>query len=222
MEYKRDGKIVIKSQESQIQIKKSRFLCTLKTVRSEREAREFIDSIKRVHYDARHSPFAMRIGIKGGVLERSADDGEPSGTAGRPMLKILKEEKIYDICAVVTRFFGGILLGTGGLMRAYSESLKKAITLAETADMEIGMAFKLSLSYAEAQKIRNILSSSRAILVDVNYAGCCTINIIVAEDMYLQFLAKLNEYTKGKSHVIQLKKVLYYMASKPVIYEEIS
>ncbi len=111
----------------QIVEKKSKFICDLIYVNSMEEVEENLQKIRKKYYDAKHHCFAFRIQNKNGIVEKSSDDGEPSGTAGAPMLNLLSKNELVNCLAVVTRYFGGILLGTGGLVRAYSEVTKKAI-----------------------------------------------------------------------------------------------
>ncbi len=112
---------------TQIVEKKSKFICDLIYVSSLAEAQEAIQKIQKKYYDAKHHTFAYRLQTKNGIVEKSSDDGEPTGTAGAPMLNLLKKSELVNCIAVVTRYFGGILLGTGGLVRAYSEVTKQAI-----------------------------------------------------------------------------------------------
>lgn len=125
-----DYVLLIKGAEAELVEKKSRFIATVRPVASEEEAAAFIEEMKKKYYDARHNCSAFVIGDRG-QLTRSSDDGEPSGTAGRPMLEVLLGSGIRNIAAVVTRYFGGTLLGTGGLVRAYSGVLKEALAKCE-------------------------------------------------------------------------------------------
>lgn len=119
-------KVLIEGGQGEIMEKKSRFIADVRKVESEEEATAFIEEIKKKYWDARHHCSAFVIGQKG-QLTRCSDDGEPSGTAGRPMLEVLLGEGICDIAVVVTRYFGGVLLGTGGLVRAYSAAVKEGL-----------------------------------------------------------------------------------------------
>ena len=124
-------RMLSKGAQAELVEKKSRFIATIRPVSSEEEAVAFIEEMKKKYYDARHNCSAFVIGSKG-ELTRSSDDGEPSGTAGRPMLEVLTGSGIRNIAAVVTRYFGGVLLGTGGLVRAYSGAVKMALEQCET------------------------------------------------------------------------------------------
>lgn len=120
-------KTISENVTEQIVEKKSKFICDLIYVSSEKEVEESLQKIRKKYYDAKHHCFAYRLQNKNGILEKSSDDGEPSGTAGAPMLNLLAKNNLTNCLAVVTRYFGGILLGTGGLVRAYSEVTKKSI-----------------------------------------------------------------------------------------------
>ena len=118
----------------QIIEKKSKFICDLIYVSSEKEVEESLQEIRKKYYDAKHHCFAYRLQNKNGIIEKSSDDGEPSGTAGAPMLNLLTKNELVNCLAIVTRYFGGILLGTGGLVRAYSEVTKNAIESANIVE----------------------------------------------------------------------------------------
>ena len=126
---------LIKGGEGEIVEKKSRFIGQIEVVKTEEEAYAFIEKIKKKHYDARHNCFAFSIG-EDMPLQRFSDDGEPQGTAGKPMLEVINGSGIHNICIVVTRYFGGTLLGTGGLVRAYTDASKEALKYCETKLMQ--------------------------------------------------------------------------------------
>ena len=126
---------LIKGAECEIVEKKSRFIAQIAPVETEEEAYDFIEKIKKKHYDARHNCFAFSIGNEMPLM-RFSDDGEPQGTAGKPMLELIQNTGVHDICIVVTRYFGGTLLGTGGLVRAYTQASKAALEQCETKLMQ--------------------------------------------------------------------------------------
>ena len=131
-------KVVYKGGQDEIIEKKSRFIATVAPVESEEEALAFIEAMKKKYWDARHNCFAYVIGERG-QLARCSDDGEPGGTAGKPMLDVLMGEELIDVCAVVTRYFGGTLLGTGGLVRAYSGAVKEGLANAQILEKKQGV-----------------------------------------------------------------------------------
>lgn len=214
-------KVLTSPCESKIQVKKSRFLAELRNVRSENEARDFIDSIHRKYYDAKHHCFAMRIGSPGLCYERFGDDGEPSGTAGKPIFEVIKGAGLYDVCAVVTRYFGGTLLGTGNLRRAYFEAVREALISSETADIEYGVLFQAFCSFSGAEKIKRVLYSVNAAVMNEEYAECCTLTILVGERRCRPLFKKITDVTGGTAQIGNQKQVLFYMKPKAIIYKEI-
>lgn len=161
-------KIILKGATAEITEKKSRFIATVQSVRSQEEADDFILRTRKTFWDARHNCSAMILGQRG-EISRCSDDGEPSGTAGRPMLSVLAGEELTDVCAVVTRYFGGVLLGTGGLVRAYSDAVKKAVAACLTGTRTEGIRLRIRTSYNDAGKIRYILEQRQLPLTDVSY-----------------------------------------------------
>ena len=204
---------------SDVEVKKSHFLCALKTVRSEDEARAFIDEVRKKHYDARHNCFAMRIGSPDKVFERSSDDGEPQGTAGKPMLDILKGAELYDVCAVVTRYFGGTLLGTGGLVRAYSDSLKEGLETSEIAELTEGVELKVTAGYALAEKVKRMAAAAGAYTLNEEYGTDCTLTYLVRLEREADFQAKLTTLSNGQLSAVRQRELLYAGGTKTVIYE---
>ena len=140
--------------------KKSRFIATLAPVKSEEEAQAFIEQIKKQYWDARHNCTAFTIGSRH-QLTRCSDDGEPAGTAGRPMLDVLLGEDIHDTCVVVTRYFGGTLLGTGGLVRAYSGAVREALKAAVILERQKGIRLGIRTDYSDVGKIQYLIGQNR-------------------------------------------------------------
>ena len=151
--------------EGEIVEKKSRFIGQIKPVYSEEEAYAFVEQIKKKHYDARHNCFAFSIGDEMPLL-RFSDDGEPQGTAGKPILEVINGSGIHNICIVVTRYFGGTLLGTGGLVRAYTDAAKEALGNCETKRKQRIYPIKVTTDYAERGKIQYIIESADVRVVD--------------------------------------------------------
>ena len=151
--------------EGEIVEKKSRFIRQIKPVYSEEEAYAFVEQIKKKHYDARHNCFAFSIGDEMPLL-RFSDDGEPQGTAGKPILEVINGSGIHNICIVVTRYFGGTLLGTGGLVRAYTDAAKEALGNCETKRKQRIYPIKVTTDYADMGKIQYIIESADVRVVD--------------------------------------------------------
>ena len=158
---------IVKDFRQEIVIEKSRFICTLKKVQSEAEAQEFIKNIKKEFWDATHNCSAY---IVDDMAQRSSDDGEPSGTAGLPMLEVLRKNKLTNTAAVVTRYFGGIKLGAGGLVRAYTNSVAEAVKATGIAQKVLVSKFSFIYDLNEVGKILNILYQQQLFeIADVEY-----------------------------------------------------
>ena len=158
---------IVKDFRQEIVIEKSRFICTLKKVKSEAEAQEFIKTIKKEFWDATHNCSAY---IVDDMAQRSSDDGEPSGTAGLPMLEVLRKNKLTNTAAVVTRYFGGIKLGAGGLVRAYTNSVAEAVKATGIAQKVLVSKFSFIYDLNEVGKILNILYQQQLFeIADVEY-----------------------------------------------------
>lgn len=161
--------IVEKELTAEIVEKKSRFIANLFLVKSASEAEEKIKNIKKKYYDAKHNCYAYVVKENNQVSKKSSDDGEPSGTAGAPMLDILEKQNIGNVLVVVTRYFGGILLGTGGLVRAYSESLKKVLEKASYQFLEPGYELDIEIEYSDLEKLKYYCSKNNIKIVDYKY-----------------------------------------------------
>ena len=158
---------IVKDFRQEIVIEKSRFICTLKKVNSEAEAQEFIKAIKKEFWDATHNCSAY---IVDEMAQRSSDDGEPSGTAGLPMLEVLRKNKLTNTAAVVTRYFGGLKLGAGGLVRAYTNSVAEAVRATGIAQKVLVSRFSFMYDLNDVGKILNILYQQQLFeIADVEY-----------------------------------------------------
>lgn len=143
--------------QTEIVVKKSKFICNLIKVNTQEEAENIIKQLKKKYYDARHNCIAYRIISDDMIIEKSSDDGEPSGTAGGPMLNILQKNNLCNILVVVTRYFGGILLGTGGLVRAYSDATLNAIDIVEKVEKCLGEEAEVQLEYNNLENFKYLL-----------------------------------------------------------------
>lgn len=203
---------------AEIEVKRSRFIAALRPVQSEEEARAFLEEIRRKNRDARHNCSAFRIGAPKQVLERSSDDGEPQGTAGKPMLELLKGQQLYDVCAVVTRYFGGILLGTGGLVRAYSDALKEALSTAQTAKLQEGARVRVDCDYSFSGKVRYLGETKGFYPEAQEFTDRCAFTYLMPETAYASFASLLMEQSAGQAKVERTARVLYYGAEQPKVY----
>lgn len=176
--------------------KKSVFIGHAMPVKNEQDAVSYIKKIRQSHGDARHNVHAFLIG--NGIIARSTDDGEPSGSAGVPVLEVIRKSGITDACVVVTRYFGGILLGAGGLVRAYSAAAKAAIDKAGIVTYESYTVMKISCNYSDYQKLLPELAKVSAVTDDTEYYDNVTV-IFAVRDMYVSPLTeKVREMSAGK------------------------
>ena len=181
--------ITIKSNiSSEIVEKKSKFIDNLMKVENKEEAEEKIKEIKKKYYDARHNCVAYRIIEKDGLIEKASDDGEPSGTAGGPMLNILRNQNLANILVVVTRYFGGILLGTGGLVRAYSDATIKAINSADKVKKVMGIEFQISMEYSQLENFKYYCQKNKFNILNTQYSEDIVCNLTMEEDLKDKFI----------------------------------
>ncbi|WP_274641546.1 YigZ family protein [Streptococcus equinus] len=179
------------------EIKKSRFICQLKRVETEEEGREYIAQIKKEHYKATHSCSAMIIG-ENSEIKRSSDDGEPSGTAGVPMLTVLEKQGLTNVVAVVTRYFGGIKLGAGGLIRAYAGSVANALKEIGIVEVKEQEGIKITLSYPQYQTFSNFLQSEDLQEFDTEFLENVTTHIYLDPEKIQEVTDRLIEFYQGK------------------------
>lgn len=201
-------RIILDEGYGEIEEKKSRFICSMKPVHTEEEAIAFIEEVKKKYWDARHNCSAFVLG-KRQELTRCSDDGEPSGTAGRPMLEVLLGEELCDVAAVVTRYFGGTLLGTGGLVRAYTQAVKAAVDNCETGYMKYGIKLKLETDYNGIGKIQYILGKHNIDAKDADYGAYVTLRIVVEEGKVDGIIKEITEATNGQAVMEELEKVYF-------------
>ena len=169
--------------ETEIVVKKSKFIANLIKVTSKQDAEEKIKNIKKKYYDARHNCISYRVLEDENIIERFSDDGEPAGTAGKPMLNILQKNNLVNVLIVVTRYFGGILLGTGGLVRAYSDSLLKAIDENEIRQLVIGIECEVNLEYNNFEKFKYYCKNNDINIKDTIYTEEIVCKIELEEDI---------------------------------------
>ncbi|WP_426807641.1 YigZ family protein [Streptococcus anginosus] len=198
---KKDGQV-------QEEIKKSRFICHIKRVTTEDEARNFIQAVKKEHYKATHNCSAFILGERS-EMKRSSDDGEPSGTAGVPMLGVLENHQLTNVCAVVTRYFGGIKLGAGGLIRAYAGSVALAIKEIGSVHIKEQLGLRLTLSYSQYQELPNFLKAKQLQEQDTAFTDQVQTTIFVDKDDKESVIESLIELFNGKIDIVEqgLRKV---------------
>lgn len=192
--------------------KKSKFICHLFKVEDFDAATEKINLEKKKYFDAKHHCTAIVLGENGDVC-RCSDDGEPSGTAGRPMLEILKHENLTNICCVVTRYFGGTLLGTGGLVRAYSEALKEAINNSTFAQEIDSLILKYKYPYTLEAKISRFFRDNDIVIENVEYSDAVTCEIVIPADS-VSVKDKLIDLTNNNIELLDEKSCKYLVDCK--------
>ena len=180
--------------EAEFTEKRSRFLGHLRPVESEEEARAFITEMKKKYYDARHNCWCYII--RNGP-ERYSDDGEPQGTAGIPMLEVLRREEIYNAVCVVTRYFGGVLLGAGGLLRAYTRSTGDALAAAGISQMRCWTELELSCSYAMAERLKLETAAFGGVVAEMEYGAAVTLKVLVPEEKSGDLSGRIYDVSSG-------------------------
>lgn len=173
--------------------KKSKFIANIYYVETVIEAEEKIKEVKKKYYDARHNCFAYSIFSKDGIINRFSDDGEPSGTAGSPMLNIINSKNLSNILVVVTRYFGGILLGTGGLVRAYTGALQEALNSCTEVEKDLGLEVEFEVIYADFEKIKYYLNQNNIKMLNIEYKE----NISIVVEICRKKLEKI-EFDKNE------------------------
>ncbi len=212
-----DGiKIVYRGGEGEITEKKSRFIATVCPVNSEEDAAAFIEKIKKKYWDARHHCHAFVIGERN-EISRCSDDGEPSGTAGKPMLDVLLGAGLHNVCVVVTRYFGGTLLGTGGLVRAYGQAVSEGLANSMIVEKMMSCRMKIYTDYNGIGKIQYILGKSRAITVNTEYTERVVMEIWIEKGLSEGLCKEIVEATGAKAGIEKLEECYCAVADGELI-----
>ena len=175
-------KTISNDSEAEIIEKKSKFIANIFYVETREEAEEKIKEIKKKYFDARHNCFAYSIFTKDRIIERFSDDGEPSGTAGAPMLNILSSQNLRNVVVIVTRYFGGILLGTGGLVRAYTGAVQEALKNVEIIEKYLGLEVKLEVNYPNLEKLKYYLKQNEIKILSSEYLENIKVLVEISEE----------------------------------------
>lgn len=194
--------------EGEIVEKKSRFIATVRPVETEEEALTFLEEMKKKYWDARHNCYVYSIGMNR-EFTRCSDDGEPSGTAGRPMLDVILGEDIYNVAVVVTRYFGGVLLGTGGLVRAYSKAVQEGLAASKVILKQQGIALKITTDYTGIGKIQYIAGERNIPILDSEYTDKVVMKLLVPVQDVGSVQKAITEGTNGRAG-IEKDQELYY------------
>ncbi len=187
---------VYKGGQGEITEKKSRFIATVRPVESEDEAVSFINETKKKYWDARHNCSAFVIG-KRRELTRCSDDGEPAGTAGRPMLDVLLKENIHNAAVVVTRYFGGVLLGTGGLVRAYQQATKAGLSASEIIEKKDGAVLFIRTDYTGIGRLQYLFAQEKITVMDTAYEADVLVKAVIPENDKKRIEKTIIEQTNG-------------------------
>lgn len=191
-------RIVYEGGQGEIVEKKSRFIATIAPVENEEEAVAFIESVRKKYYDARHNCPAFVIG-KNKELTRCSDDGEPSGTAGKPILEVLLGAGLTNVAVVVTRYFGGTLLGTGGLVRAYTQAVQEGLAACKTATMRYGVSIRIETDYTDLGKIQHLLGNKEIPIVSSEYTDKVVLVVQLPKEDADGLIKELTEATAARA-----------------------
>lgn len=207
-------KIVIKGGMGEIEEKKSRFIANVIPAETEEEALAFIDAVKKKYWDARHNCYAYVLGQKAQIV-RFSDDGEPSGTAGKPILEVLLGSGVRNLVVVVTRYFGGTLLGTGGLVRAYTQAAQAGLDASKTAVMRYGILYRITTDYNGIGKIQYIMGLRKLMIEEAEYTEAVSLKVKVPYEESEAFCKEITEATAGRAQIEKIES-LYYAAKEDV------
>ncbi len=201
-------KTVYQGGEDEIVEKKSRFIATVVPVKTEEEALAFIEKTKKKYWDARHNCFAYIIGERG-QLQRCSDDGEPNGTAGKPMLDVLLGNELKNVAVVVTRYFGGTLLGTGGLVRAYSGAVKAGLEASVLITKIWGVKLHIDTDYTTFGKIQYILAQRELKILDTIYTDKVELEVLIPKTDLDQVMSTITEGTNAQAEMTPGEECYY-------------
>ena len=211
-------KILYNGGEGELIEKKSRFIATTRPVESEEEALAFIAEMKKKYWDATHNCSAFVIGDRQ-QIQRCSDDGEPQGTAGRPMLDVLLGEDIHNMAVVVTRYFGGTLLGTGGLVRAYSKSVQVGLEASEVIEKRSGFLLKMAADYNGIGKIQYLLGQRGLTITDSQYTDIVELETLVPQEQLTELKEAITEGTNGRAVFTKEEAVCFaFVDGEPLIF----
>ena len=189
-------KIVYEGGEGELIEKKSRFIATVKPVDSEDEALEFIAGLKKKYWNATHNCFAFVIGERQ-EIQRCSDDGEPQGTAGQPMLNVFQRQEVWNVCCIVTRYFGGVLLGAGGLTRAYTKGAADALSAAGVARMGLWTLWDVPCTYPLLERMKLEAAAAGGVIRDAEYGADITLRVAFPAGAVETFQLRLTEFSAG-------------------------
>ena len=210
-------KIVYRGGEGEIVEKKSRFIATVHPVDSEEEALEFIAAMKKKYWNATHNCSAFVVG-EHYEIQRCSDDGEPQGTAGRPMLDVLLGEEIHNAAVVVTRYFGGTLLGTGGLVRAYSKAVQEGLRESAVIDKQDGVLLSICTDYNGVGKIQYLLGQRGLSVIDSEYTDSVVVKTLVPQEQREELRDAVTEATSGRAELEEEPVRFAFLDGEPLTF----
>ena len=208
-------KVIYEGGEGEIVEKKSRFIATVRPVETEEEAVAFINEMKKKYWDARHNCSAFVIG-EHQELTRCSDDGEPAQTAGRPMLDVLLKEGITNVAVVVTRYFGGVLLGTGGLVRAYQKAVQEGLAASQIIEKRSGFLLYIGIDYTGLGKLQYLFAQKEITVVDTEYAADVLMSVLVPLERKSEIEKAIIEQTNGTAALEWGDEVVFAVIEKNV------
>lgn len=209
-------KAVYRGGSGEIIEKKSRFIANVKSVETVEEAQAYIEEMKKKYWDARHNCSAFSVGTER-VTTRSSDDGEPSGTAGKPILEVITGSGIHNIVVVVTRYFGGTLLGTGGLVRAYTDATRAGIENSDIVEKIPGRRVEIAMDYTDLGKLQYLLAQNEVLTEDTEYTDKVIIHALFPEEDKEMLKKKITEATSGRVGTQEGEEVYFGKVSGEVI-----
>ena len=187
--------------EAELVEKRSRFIGQLRPVETEEQARAFLEAVKKEHYDARHNCWCYLL--KDGPV-RYSDDGEPQGTAGQPMLGVFQKAGVTNLCCVVTRYFGGVLLGAGGLVRAYTQAAKLALDAAGISVVRRWVEVEVACPYNLFERVKNEAAAQDGVLGEVAYTDQVAVRVLLPEEKAAPFAGRIVELSAGACQAVEL------------------
>ena len=200
-----------KSAEAEIIEKKSKFIGEVFYIETVQEAEEKLREINKKYHDAKHHCFAYRVMEQEKIIEKCSDDGEPSGTAGAPMLQIISKNDLINVIVIVTRYFGGILLGTGGLVRAYSKATNDSLEKAEIVEIKKGERIELTISYKDLQFIKYYCEKNSIKIVKTDFSEEPKVTIELTEVQKEKFLNEIQKKQINIKKIQLIQKDIYFM-----------
>lgn len=212
-------KILYRAGRGGITEKKSRFIAEIRPADTEEQALAFIEEVRKTHWDAGHHCFAYLIGRQNQIV-RAGDDGEPAQTAGKPMLDVLAGRELHNVCAVVTRYFGGTLLGKGGLVRAYSQAVQEALKDCVILEKQPGFRLEVDTDYNSVGKIRYITAQMGITELESKYTDRASFIYMVPMEELSALKSRITEATAGRAGLRQSDAVYYGFVGKELVLFE--